>query len=191
MIGKYDDHGEWEVASSAWQLPAASEIDPAMIARVFAKRIPASSTQLKLSRRAPQIHRGQETALERPRAVGAAIPMFCSAARTTLPTKGARRLKARWLALAATTWRHGSAPNNHDLHADGRRGRAVGGHRAIHRHQACVRQPRRRHLLPLGPAGHPAQSIGAKVPSPTRSCSSDAVAMTGGQPVMASISVAR
>ncbi|HUL56267.1 MAG TPA: indolepyruvate ferredoxin oxidoreductase family protein, partial [Usitatibacter sp.] len=32
VIGKYDEHGEWEVHRSEWLLPAAGELTPAMIA---------------------------------------------------------------------------------------------------------------------------------------------------------------
>src|SRR5262249_17502389 len=37
VIGKYDEHGEWEVERSPWLLPAAGELTPAMVARVIAK----------------------------------------------------------------------------------------------------------------------------------------------------------
>lgn len=46
-------------------------------------------------------------------------------------------------------------PQHAGVHADGRRGRAVAGAGAVHRGKARVRQPRRRHLLPFGPAGDP------------------------------------
>src|SRR4029079_2332608 len=36
VVGKYDEHGEWEVDRSEWLLPAAGELTPAMIARVIA-----------------------------------------------------------------------------------------------------------------------------------------------------------
>ncbi len=39
VIGKYDEHGEWEVHRSEWLLPAAGELTPAMIAKVIARRI--------------------------------------------------------------------------------------------------------------------------------------------------------
>src|SRR5213079_1608426 len=39
VVGKYDEHGEWEVDRSEWLLPAAGELTPAMIARVIARRI--------------------------------------------------------------------------------------------------------------------------------------------------------
>src|SRR5260221_617166 len=47
------------------------------------------------------------------------------------------------------------ARRDHDLHADGRGGRSVDRHRALHRNEARLRQPRRRHLFPLGPARDP------------------------------------
>ena len=41
-----------------------------------------------------------------------------------------------------------------DLHADGRRGRALDRHPAFHADEARLRESRRRNLLPLGPARH-------------------------------------
>src|SRR5258706_4815522 len=39
VIGKYDEHGEWEVDRSEWLLPSAGQLTPAMVGRVIAKRI--------------------------------------------------------------------------------------------------------------------------------------------------------
>ena len=39
VIGKYADKGEWELPQQDWQLPAAGELSPAIIARVIAARI--------------------------------------------------------------------------------------------------------------------------------------------------------
>ena len=38
VVGKYDEHGEWEAARSDWLLPAAGEHTPAMVARAIAAR---------------------------------------------------------------------------------------------------------------------------------------------------------
>src|ERR1043165_3772058 len=38
VIGKYDEHGEWEVSRGEWLLPAAGELTPAMVGGVIAKR---------------------------------------------------------------------------------------------------------------------------------------------------------
>jgi indolepyruvate ferredoxin oxidoreductase len=77
VVGKYDEHGEWEVARSEWLLPAAGELTPAMIARVIAKRIAEFHT-LAHHRGAAQVLRAKEAALARPRAKVARIPYFCS-----------------------------------------------------------------------------------------------------------------
>jgi indolepyruvate ferredoxin oxidoreductase len=39
VIGKYSDKGEWELPQEDWQLPAAGELSPALIARVITARI--------------------------------------------------------------------------------------------------------------------------------------------------------
>ncbi len=41
------------------------------------------------------------------------------------------------------------------IHPHGRRGRTLGGAGAVHRREARLRQPGRRHVLPFGAAGHP------------------------------------
>ena len=65
------------------------------------------------------------------------------------------KARARWPASAATTWRCGWTARTVTFTPDGRRRRAVGRPGAVHHRQAHLRQPRRRHLLPLGPAGDP------------------------------------
>ena len=39
VVGKFDEKGEWMRPHGDWLLPAASELTPAMIARVIAQRI--------------------------------------------------------------------------------------------------------------------------------------------------------
>ncbi|WP_456316142.1 indolepyruvate ferredoxin oxidoreductase family protein [Roseomonas elaeocarpi] len=39
ITGKYAEAGEWEISGSEWQLPAAGELTPSIIARVIARRI--------------------------------------------------------------------------------------------------------------------------------------------------------
>ncbi|HXZ49894.1 MAG TPA: indolepyruvate ferredoxin oxidoreductase family protein [Usitatibacter sp.] len=77
VIGKYDEHGEWEVHRSEWLLPAAGELTPAMIARVIARRIGKFYTSKIVEARLKFLE-AKEAALARPRAKVARIPYFCS-----------------------------------------------------------------------------------------------------------------
>src|SRR5688572_7706326 len=77
VIGKYDEHGEWEVERSDWLLPAAGELTPAMIARVIAKRIAKFYTSKIVEARLKFIE-SKEAELARPRNKVARIPYFCS-----------------------------------------------------------------------------------------------------------------
>ena len=77
VVGKYDEHGEWETARSEWLLPAAGELTPAMIARVIAKRIGKFYTSKIVEARLKFIE-DKEAALARPRSKVARIPYFCS-----------------------------------------------------------------------------------------------------------------
>jgi indolepyruvate ferredoxin oxidoreductase len=77
VVGKYDEHGEWEVARSDWLLPAAGELTPAMIARVIAGRIAKFYTSPVIDARLKFLE-AKEAALARPRAKVARIPYFCS-----------------------------------------------------------------------------------------------------------------
>jgi indolepyruvate ferredoxin oxidoreductase len=77
VIGKYDEHGEWEVHRSEWLLPAAGELTPAMIARVIAARIGKFYTSRIVEARLKFLE-AKEAALARPRAKAERIPYFCS-----------------------------------------------------------------------------------------------------------------
>ncbi len=86
VIGKYDDHGEWEVSRSDWLLPAAGELTPAMIARVIAGRIAKFYTSKIVEARLKFIE-DKEAALLRPRAKISRIPTFCSGCPHNTSTK--------------------------------------------------------------------------------------------------------
>jgi indolepyruvate ferredoxin oxidoreductase len=77
VIGKYDEHGEWEEHRSEWLLPAAGELTPAMVARVIASRIGKFYTSKIVEARLGFLE-AKEAALARPRAKAARIPYFCS-----------------------------------------------------------------------------------------------------------------
>ncbi len=77
VIGKYDEHGEWEVHRSEWLLPAAGELTPAMIGRVIAQRIGKFYTSETIEARLKFLV-AKEAALAQPRAKVARIPYFCS-----------------------------------------------------------------------------------------------------------------
>jgi indolepyruvate ferredoxin oxidoreductase len=77
VIGKYDEHGEWEVHRSEWLLPAAGELTPAMIAKVIARRIGKFYTSNIIEARLKFLE-AKESALASPRARIARIPYFCS-----------------------------------------------------------------------------------------------------------------
>ncbi len=86
VIGKYDEHGEWEMARSEWLLPSAGELTPAMIARVIAKRIARFYTSKIVEARLKFIE-DKEAALERPRAKMSRVPTFCSGCPHNTSTK--------------------------------------------------------------------------------------------------------
>ena len=83
------------------------------------------------------------------------VPHYCSGCPHNTSTQGAgRQPRARRDRLPL----HGAVAlpgPDADLQPDGRRGRALGRPGALHRDEARLRQPRRRHLLALGAAGHP------------------------------------
>ncbi len=97
VIGKYDEHGEWEVDRSEWLLPAAGELTPAMIARVIAGRIAKFHTSPVIEARLKFLE-AKEAALARPRA------------KVTTHRRASRKAPRRSPGSAATTWRSGSAP---------------------------------------------------------------------------------
>jgi len=77
VIGKYDEHGEWETHRGEWLLPAAGELTPAMIARVIAARIARFHTSPIIEARLRFLE-AKEAALARPRGKVTRIPYFCS-----------------------------------------------------------------------------------------------------------------
>jgi indolepyruvate ferredoxin oxidoreductase len=154
VVGKYDEHGEWEVHRSDWLLPAAGELTPAMIARVIARRIAKFYTSKIVEARLKFIEAEGSRARAPARQGSRASRTSARAARTT-PRRACPKARRRSPASAATTWRSGSARETMTFTQMGGEGAAVDRHRAVHRDEARVREPRRRHLLPLGPARDP------------------------------------
>lgn len=76
VIGKFDEKGEW-VQPHDWLLPAASELTPAMIARVIAARISRFYTSEIIKKRLAFLD-AKEKALAKPRLTLARTPMYCS-----------------------------------------------------------------------------------------------------------------
>src|SRR5260221_14116587 len=65
VIGKFDEKGEWVRPHGDWLLPAASELTPAMIARVIASRIARFYTSERIRERLAFLE-AKERALAKP-----------------------------------------------------------------------------------------------------------------------------
>ena len=150
VVGKFDEKGEWVRPHGDWLLPAAAELTPAMIARVIARRIerlePASADDGEDPRPRGLDQRQGSGARQAQDQSGAAALLLLrlpaqhvdQAARRQ-PRDGRHRLP-----------RHGhlDGPQHVRIHAHGRRRRAVDRPGAVHRREAHLREPRRRHVLP-------------------------------------------
>jgi len=79
IVGKFDEHGEWEVPQQRMLLPTTGELTPVMVARVIAERIahlhPSDRVQARLA-----VIDARESALKKPGQVVPIqrIPYFCS-----------------------------------------------------------------------------------------------------------------
>ena len=138
VVGKFDEKGEWVRPHGDWLLPAASELTPAMIARVIAQRIERLSlhprTMEKLRARVDWIN-AKEAALAKPKITLNRIPYFCSGCPHNTSTKvpeGSRatagigcHVMAIWMDRSTSTFTHmggegvpwiGQAPFTDDKH---------------------------------------------------------------------------
>ena len=186
VVGKFDEKGEWVRPHGDWLLPAASELTPAMIARVIAKRIerlgltPNEDDKRKIRDRVNFIN-AKEAALAKPKIQIARIPYFCSGCPHNTSTKlpeGSRatagigcHVMAIWMDRATGEFTHmggegvpwiGQAPFTEEKHIFANLGDGTYYHSGILAIRACV---------------------AAKVNITFKILYNDAVAMTGGQPV--------
>ena len=86
VIGKFDEKGEWALPHGEWMLPAASDLTPAMIARVIAARIARFHTSDRIKARLAFFD-AKEAALARPRTSIQRVPHYCSGCPHNSSTK--------------------------------------------------------------------------------------------------------
>ena len=188
VIGKYDDKGEWELPLSNWQLPAAGELTPAMIARVIARRLARFHTSERIEKRLAFLE-SKENALAAPRLDVARVPHYCSGCPHNTSTmnlpEGSRALAgigchymSLWLTPTTTetfsqmggegvAW-IGQAPFTETQHVFANLGDGTYQHSGL----LAIRQ-----------------AVAANVPITYKILYNDAVAMTGGQPVEGTLTV--
>ena len=86
VIGKFDEKGEWSRPHGTWQLPAANDLTPAMIARVIAARIGRFHTSDRIRARLAFLD-AKEAALAVPRLSAQRVPHYCSGCPHNSSTK--------------------------------------------------------------------------------------------------------
>ena len=192
VVGKFDEKGEWMRPHGDWLLPAACELTPAMIARVIAQRIERLDlhprTMEKIESRVAFIN-AKEAALAKPKISLQRIPYFCSGCPHNTSTKvpeGSRVDRGHRLPRDGDL----DGPLDVDVHAHGRRRRAVDRAGAVHRTKSTSSP-----TSATAPTTTPAclairAAVAAKVNITYKILYNDAVAMTGGQPVDGPISPA-
>ena len=189
VIGKFDEKGEWSLPQGGWLLPAASELTPAAIARAIADRIARFHTSAKIEQRLRFIA-DKEAALARQRLAITRVPHYCSGCPHNTSTRvpeGSRALAgigchymATWIYPTATqtfsqmggegvAW-IGQAPFTETPHVFANLGDGTYFHSGI---------------LAIRAAAAAGVTITYKI------LYNDAVAMTGGQPLEGSLTVAQ
>ncbi len=189
VIGKYDEAGEWEMPRHPWLLSAAGELTPAGIARVIAARIARFHTSERIRERLAFLD-AKEAALAQPRSVAQRTPHYCSGCPHNVSTRvpeGSRALAgigchymATWLNPEQTqtfsqmggegvAW-VGQAPFTETKHVFANLGDGTYAHSGL----LAIRQ-----------------AVAARVPITYKILFNDAVAMTGGQPVEGTLTVAQ
>ncbi|HKW81580.1 MAG TPA: indolepyruvate ferredoxin oxidoreductase family protein [Casimicrobiaceae bacterium] len=191
VVGKFDEKGEWVRPHGDWLLPAASELTPAMIARVIAQRIARLELHPRHKERIESrvaFINAKEAALAKPKITLQRIPYFCSGCphntSTNVP-EGSRstagigcHVMAIWMDRSTSTFTHmggegvpwiGQAPFTDVKHIFANLGDGTYYHSGVLAIRAAV---------------------AAKVNITYKILYNDAVAMTGGQPVDGPISPA-
>ncbi|HET6469262.1 MAG TPA: indolepyruvate ferredoxin oxidoreductase family protein, partial [Geminicoccaceae bacterium] len=187
VIGKFDEKGEWALPQGGWLLPAASELTPAMIARVIASRIRRFFVSETMEQRLAFLDT-KERALARQKLAVQRLPHYCSGCPHNTSTRvpeGSRALAgigchymATWIYGASTqtfsqmggegvAW-IGQAPFTETPHVFANLGDGTYYHSGI----LAIRA-----------------AIAANVNITYKILYNDAVAMTGGQPVDGPLSV--
>jgi len=186
VTGKYDEKGEWELPGGDWQLPAAGELTPALIARVIARRIERFYTSECIRERLDFLA-AKEATLARPHPTVPRVPHYCSGCPHNTSTRvpeGSRALAgigchymALWLNGQTQTFSQmggegvpwiGQAPFTETKHVFANLGDGTYSHSGL----LAIRQ-----------------AVVAKVPITYKILVNDAVAMTGGQPVEGHLTV--
>ncbi len=189
VIGKYDEIGEWERPEHDWMLPAAGELSPSLIARVIARRIARFHESEHIARRLAFLE-AKEASLSGAQASMQRLPHFCSGCphnSSIWVPEGSRALAgigchymAIWLNPAQTqtfsqmggegaAW-VGQAPFTETKHVFANMGDGTYAHSGL----LSIRQ-----------------AVAANVPITYKILFNDAVAMTGGQPVDGTLTVAQ
>ncbi len=188
VVGKYADKGEWELPQEEWQLPAAGELSPAIIARVVVARLSRFYKDESLAARLALLNANERNASAL-KAMPLRVPHYCSGCphnkSTMILPEGSRALAgigchymAIWLDAESTqtfsqmggegaAW-VGQAPFTETKHVFANLGDGTYQHSGI----LAIRQ-----------------AVAAKVPITYKILYNDAVAMTGGQPVEGALTV--
>ncbi len=188
VIGKYDEKGEWELPVHDWQLPAAGELKPALIARVIAARIARFHTSERIRAQLAFLDAREKTLAARRSSI-VRVPHYCSGCPHNTSTlsvpQGSRVLAgigchymAIWMTPETTqtfsqmggegvAWA-GQAPFTTTRHVFANLGDGTYQHSGV----LAVRQ-----------------AVAAQVPITYKILYNDAVAMTGGQPVEGHLTV--
>ena len=188
VVGKYDELGEWETHRNDWLLPAAGELTPAMVARVIASRIGRFYTSRIVEARLAFLE-AKEAALARPRPKVARIPYFCSGCPHNTSTKvpeGSKALAGIGCHYMAIWIRPGETKTFTQMGGEGAPWIGIQPFTETRHVFANIGDGTYFHsgLLAIRSA------IAANVNITYKVLFNDAVAMTGGQPVDGSLTVA-